>query len=136
MIKSINHDQLFLQQKAIPATKGDLAIGKDLQDTLAAHRNDCIGMAANMIASNKAIIIATIGPVNVLMYNPQIAKKQHPYQTTEGCLSLSGKRPVTRYQVITVTFRDQNWHQQSLQLTGLPAEIVQHEIDHLNGILI
>lgn len=136
MIKPINHDQNFLQQKATPATKEDLKIGTDLMDTLDAHQEECIGMAANMIGSNKAIIIASLGPLNMVMYNPQITQKLLPYQTNEGCLSLPGKRPVTRYRQIKVTFRDQNWCPRSLQLSDLAAEIVQHEIDHLNGILI
>lgn len=136
MIKPINHNQLSLQQRALPATKDDLSIGRDLQDTLQAHAAECIGMAANMIGINKAIIIASLGPVNVVMYNPQITKKQNPYQTEEGCLSLSGKRPVNRYEQITVSFYNQNWQAQSLDLSGLAAEIVQHEIDHLDGILI
>ena len=136
MIKAINHDQSFLQQRATPATKQDLNIGIDLQDTLKAHQNECIGMAANMIGVNKAVIIATLGPFNVVMYNPQITQKLIPYQTEEGCLSLQGKRPVTRYRQIKVTFYNQEWQPQSLQLSDLPAEIIQHEVDHLNGILI
>lgn len=136
MIKLINHDQTFLQQQAIPATKQDLDIGIDLQDTLTAHQTECIGMAANMIGCNKAVIIASLGPVNVVMYNPKITERQIPYQTTEGCLALPGKRTVTRYRQIRVTFRDQNWQPRSVQLSALAAEIVQHEIDHLHGILI
>ncbi|MBB1063703.1 peptide deformylase [Limosilactobacillus fastidiosus] len=136
MIKPINYDQSFLQQQAIPATKQDLNIGIDLQDTLKTHQNECIGMAANMIGINKAVIIATLGPFNVVMYNPQITQKRIPYQTEEGCLSLQGKKPVTRYRQIKVTFYNQEWQLQSLQLSDLPAEIVQHEVDHLNGILI
>lgn len=136
MIKAINHDQSFLQQRAIPATKQDLNIGIDLQDTLKAHQNECIGMAANMIGVNKAVIIATLGPFNVVMYNPQITQKLTPYQTEEECLSLQGKRPVTRYRQIKVTFYNQEWQPQFLQLSDLPAEIIQHEVDHLNGILI
>ena len=130
MIKPINHDQLLLQQKAIPATKQDLNIGVDLQDTLRAHQAECIGMAANMIGINKAVIIASLGPFDMVMYNPVIT------QTEESCLSLTGKRPTTRYKKITVKFRNQNWQLQSLQLSDLAAEIVQHELDHLEGILI
>lgn len=136
MIKPINHDQILLQQRAIPATKQDLNVGIDLKDTLNAHQAECIGMAANMIGINKAIIIASLGPINMVMYNPQITQKQEPYQATEGCLSLPGKREATRYRQIKVTFRDQDWRLQTLQLSDIAAEIVQHEIDHLNGILI
>ena len=107
MIKPINHDQILLQQRAIPATKQDLNVGIDLNDTLNAHQAECIGMAANMIGINKAIIIASLGPINMVMYNPQITQKQEPYQATEGCLSLPGKRAATRYRQIKVTFRDQ-----------------------------
>ncbi len=136
MIKPINHDQLLLQQKAIPATKQDLNIGVDLQDTLRAHQAECIGMAANMIGINKAVIIASLGPFDMVMYNPVITQKEGAYQTEEGCLSLTGKRSTTRYKKITVKFRNQNWQLQSLQLSDLAAEIVQHELDHLEGILI
>ena len=93
-------------------------------------------MAANMIGINKAVIIASLGPFDMVMYNPVITQKEGTYQTEESCLSLTGKRPTTRYKKITVKFRNQNWQLQSLQLSDLAAEIVQHELDHLEGILI
>ena len=136
MIKNINKDINILQQKSIPATRADLAIGQDLKDTLTANADRCVGMAANMIGVNKNAIIARIGPFNVVMFNPQIVAKSHPYQTTEGCLSLSGTRPTKRYKQITVKFRNQSWQVQTLELTDFAAEIIQHEIDHCNGIII
>ena len=136
MVRPIVKDVMFLGQKSVPATKEDIDIAKDLQDTLAANREHCVGMAANMIGVNKNAIIARIGPFNVVMFNPQIVAKSHPYQTAEGCLSLSGTRPTKRYKQITVNFRNQSWQMQTLELTDFAAEIVQHEIDHCNGIII
>lgn len=136
MIKPIVTNINFLSQPSSPASQGDLAIAKDLTDTIAAHRDECIGMAANMIGYHKRVIIATIGPLDLVMFNPQIIAHAKPYQTKEGCLSLTGQRPTTRYQQVTVTYFDHQWKKQRLPLTGLAAEIVQHEIDHCNGILI
>lgn len=136
MERPINHDQLFLQQKATPATQTDLTIGLDLQDTLQAHQKECVGMAANMIGVNKAIIIVSIGPLSLLMFNPKIVHQSQPYETKEGCLSLSGERPTTRYQQITVTYMNKQWQKQQQDFSGFTAEIIQHEIDHLHGILI
>ncbi|MRN07092.1 peptide deformylase [Lactobacillus sp. 0.1XD8-4] len=136
MIKPIVKDQQLLAKKAVPATKTDRPIAADLIDTLNAHQTECVGMAANMIGSNKKIIIARLGPLNVVMFNPQITAKSNPYQTEEGCLSLIGKRPTKRYQKITVKFFNQAWQPQTLSLTDFAAEIVQHELDHCNGIII
>ncbi|MBB1099780.1 peptide deformylase [Limosilactobacillus agrestis] len=136
MIKPIIEDQQLLATKSTPVTKTDLSLANDLIETLNAHQAECVGMAANMIGVNKNAIIARIGPFNVVMFNPQIITKSHPYQTTEGCLSLSGTRPTKRYKQITVKFRNQNWQVQTLELTDFAAEIVQHEIDHCNGIII
>ena len=136
MIKPINRNPLSLSQKAQPATKSDLAVGQDLQDTLAANSDRCVGMAANMIGVSKAIIIAQLGPFAVVMYNPQITAKTQPFQTKEGCLSLDGERATTRYKTITVRYQDASfiWHTQ--QFADFPAQIIQHECDHLQGILI
>ena len=136
MERPINHDQLFLQQKAKAATKADLVIGQDLQDTLQAHHRDCVGMAANMIGVNKAIIIVSVGPFNLLMFNPKIVQQSQPFPTQEGCLSLSGERRTTRYQHITVAFMNKQWQKQQQEFSGFTAEIIQHEINHLHGILI
>ncbi|GGI63714.1 peptide deformylase [Limosilactobacillus caviae] len=136
MIKPIIKDQQLLAKKSLPTTKADLSLANDLTDTLNAHQAECVGMAANMIGVNKNAIIARIGPFNIVMFNPQITAKSQPYQTTEGCLSLSGTRPTKRYKQITVQFKNRNWEEQTLKLTDFAAEIVQHEIDHCNGIII
>ena len=136
MIKPIVKDVLFLSQPSAPATRADVYIGRDLSDTLAAHAQECVGMAANMIGYKKRVIIANIGFLNLVMYNPVIVQKSGPYQTEEGCLSLSGKRPCTRWQKITVEFQDAGFVKRRQEFTGWPAQIVQHEVDHLEGILI
>lgn len=136
MKKPIIRDEFFLQQSSVAATRADLSVGQDLLDTLVANRAHCVGLAANMIGVQKRIIVINMGFINLLMFNPVIVKKAHPYQTEEGCLSLNGVRPTRRYQDITVTYFDQDWRQQSVDLTGLPAQICQHELDHLEGILI
>lgn len=136
MIKPIIKDQQLLAKESTPLTKADLPLANDLIDTLNAHQAECVGMAANMIGVNKRAIIARIGPFNIVMFNPQLIAKSHPYQTTEGCLSLNGTRLTKRYKQITVKFRNQNWQEQTLALTDFAAEIIQHEIDHCNGTII
>ena len=129
-------DVLFLGQKSIPATEEDLQVGRDLQDTLAANREACVGMAANMIGVRKNIIAVNMGFMNVAMFNPKIIKKSGRYDTEEGCLSLPGVRSCTRYQEIEVEYQDMNWKKQRQKYTGWTAQIIQHECDHLNGIII
>ena len=136
MIKDICHDVFFLSQNAIKATKEDVGIGKDLEDTLRANKDRCVGMAANMIGVNKRIIIVNIGFNNLVMFNPIIIKKEEPYTTVEGCLSLPGQRNTTRYQHIEVEYEDYSFNKKRIKLSGYFAQIVQHEIDHLEGILI
>ena len=136
MIKPICRNLQILSQKARPAGKQDIPLAKDLLETLAAHSADCVGMAANMIGAPVKIIAVSLGPVSVAMLNPRLIAKKTPYQTKEGCLSLVGQRPATRYQQIVVEYQDLNWQPQSLSLTGFAAEAVQHEIDHCNGIII
>lgn len=136
MIKPIMRDIFFLGQKSEPATKEDIQIGRDLQDTLRANREHCVGMAANMIGVKKNIIIVNMGFIDVLMFNPVIVKKDTPYETEEGCLSLEGVRPAVRFQNIEVECYDKNWKKQRQKLTGWTAQICQHEIDHLEGIII
>ena len=136
MIRPIVRDTFFLGQRSEPAVKEDLSVGTDLQDTLQANRDRCVGMAANMIGVKKRIIIVNIGLTDIVMFNPVIRKKSDPYQTEEGCLSLDGVRKTTRYQNIEVEYLDKNWKKQTLKLTGWPAQICQHEIDHCEGILI
>ena len=136
MIKEIMRDPFFLAQKSAPATKDDLQVGRDLMDTLKAHREGCVGMAANMIGIKKNIIIVNMGFVDVVMFNPVITSKSGPYQTEEGCLSLVGVRKTTRYQDIEVEYYDFAWKKQKQKLSGWTAQIAQHEIDHCNGIII
>lgn len=136
MIKSINKDLQSLKVKSQPANLNDIQVAKDLLDTLTAHQADCVGLAANMIGIHKRIIAVSLDLVNIAMLNPEITKKSHLYQTNEGCLSLSGTRLTNRYQQITVRYLDLNGKPQSLNLTDFAAEIVQHEIDHCNGIII
>ena len=136
MIKPIVRDIFFLSQKSEEALKEDMPIGQDLQDTLQANRERCVGMTANMIGIRKRIIIVNIGFVNVVMYNPVILKKDMPYETEEGCLSLDGVRKTTRYQNIEVEYQDSTWKKHRQQYSGWTAQIIQHEMDHLDGIII
>ena len=136
MIKPIVKDVLFLGQKSGPAVKADLSLAKDLQDTLAANRERCVGMAANMIGVKKRAIIVSMGLISVVMFNPVITKKDGPYGAEEGCLSLTGVRKTTRYEAITLEYIDVEWKRQRRTFTGWTAQIIQHEVDHLEGILI
>lgn len=136
MIRPINHDQLTLAQPSRPATKADLDIATDLKDTLTANADRCVGMAANMIGVNVRIIIAATGPLQLILINPQITAQQHPYTAQEGCLSLNGEQSTKRFKTITVHYRDAQWQAHTQTFTGFLAQIIQHEIDHCNGILI
>ena len=136
MIKPIVRDVFFLGQKSDPATKQDLSVGQDLQDTLTANRDRCVGMAANMIGVKKRIIIVNIGFMNLVMYNPVILKKDTPYETEEGCLSLEGVRKTTRYQNIEVEYLDSGWKKHRNSFSGWTAQIILHEMDHLEGVII
>lgn len=136
MIRPIMKDIFFLRQKSEPATKEDLPVGIDLQDTLQANRAGCVGMAANMIGVKKRVIIVNMGFLDVVMFNPVLLKKDTPYETEEGCLSLEGVRKTMRYENIEVEYYDMNWKKQHLKLSGWSAQICQHELDHLEGILI
>lgn len=136
MIRDICHDVFFLSQKAVKATKTDIGIGKDLEDTLKANKDRCVGMAANMIGVNKRIIIVNIGFNNIVMFNPVIVAKDGPYNTVEGCLSLPGQRNTIRYQHIEIEYEDYSFTKKRIKLSGYFAQIAQHEIDHLEGILI
>lgn len=129
-------DILFLQQQSQEASQADLSIGKDLQDTLRAHQDACVGLAANMIGVQKRIIIVSLGFGHLVMYNPVLISKAKPYQTTESCLSLVGSRPTTRYEEIVVGYRNQDWQEVVMPFTGFTAQIIQHELDHLEGIII
>ena len=136
MERSIIRDVLFLRQKAQTATRADLAVGRDLTDTLRANADRCVGMAANMIGINKRVIVVAVGFGSMVMYNPVIVKQSGPYEAEEGCLSLTGTRKATRWQTIEVEYRDGDWTRQRRTFTGRVAQIIQHEVDHTNGILI
>lgn len=136
MVKQIVRDVFFLGQKSETAIKADIPVGIDLQDTLKANRERCVGMAANMIGVKKNVIIVNMGFIDVVMFNPVITKQDTPYQTEEGCLSLDGVRPTTRYENIEVEYMDMNWKKQKMKLSGWTAQICQHEIDHLSGRII
>ena len=136
MIRPIVKDVFFIGQKSEPATRQDLSVGQDLMDTLQENRERCVGMAGNMIGVRKRIIIVNMGIMNVVMYNPVIVKKDTPYETEEGCLSLTGVRKTTRYQNIEVEYRDGGWKKHRQKYSGWTAQIIQHECDHLEGIII
>lgn len=137
MIRTICRDMFFLGLKADTATKEDLPIAADLLETLKANADRCVGMAANMIGCKKHIIAVFAGKGQYLvMLNAQITKASGKYETTEGCLSLDGERPCTRYQNITVKYQDTRMRNKTQTFTGRTAQIIQHEIDHTNGILI
>ena len=137
MVKELIHDPIELGIKSAPAAKSDLAVGTDLADTLRAHREECVGMAANMIGVKKRIIAFDNGLVCMVMYNPVILKKSEPYQAREGCVSLlGGPRPCKRYKNISVRWQDAAFVTRTATFTGWTAQIIQHEIDHCDGILI
>jgi peptide deformylase len=136
MVKPIVRDMFFLGQKSETATKADAQVAIDLKDTLAAHRAGCVGMAANMIGYKKRTIIVSMGIVDLVMNNPVIISKSGEYEAEEGCLSLEGTRKTTRYRDIEVEYEDTSFKKQKQKFTGFPAQIVQHEMDHLEGIII
>lgn len=114
----------------------DAQVGQDLLDTLEAHRHECVGMAANMIGVRKRIIVAVEGTRSLLMYNPEVLEGTDAYETEEGCLSLPGTRPCTRFRTIRVRYLDERGHERTGSFSGYMAQIIQHEVDHTNGILI
>ncbi|CAH1205378.1 Peptide deformylase 1 [Paenibacillus auburnensis] len=136
MIRPICKDMNILSQRSAPATREDMQVVDDLLDTLRANEDRCVGMAANMIGVNKRIIVFSIGPMNIPMINPVITKRTGPYETEEGCLSLEGVRQTLRYQSIEIEFFDRNFKQHKQVFTGLTAQIIQHEVDHCEGIII
>ena len=136
MVREVVHDVLFLGQKSESATQEDKQIAIDLLDTLKAHEEGCVGMAANMIGVKKRIIAVNMGFMNVAMFNPVIVKKSGAFETEEGCLSLIGVRKTTRYEEIEVEYEDMNFTKQHQKFSGWTAQIIQHECDHLEGIII
>lgn len=136
MIREICKDVIFLAQKAEPATPEDLPVAADLLETLEYHKDGCVGMAANMIGVNKRIIAFDNEGKYQVMFNPEILRKSGPYDTEEGCLSLTGVRPVKRWKTIKVQWQNEKFQQRIKNFTGWTAEIIQHEIDHCEGIII
>ena len=136
MIREICRDETFLAQKAASATADDLATAQDLLDTLTAHKDGCVGMAANMIGVCKRIIAFDNEGTYMVMFNPVIVRQSGPYEAQEGCLSLSGVRKTKRFQTIKVQWQNEKFQTRLKTFTGWTAEIIQHEIDHCEGILI
>ena len=136
MIRPVVRDVFFLRQRSEPADEGDRAVGRDLRDTLRANRDRCVGMAANMIGVGKRVIIVNVAFADVVMYNPVLLSKDTPYEAEEGCLSLDGVRRTTRYRNIEIEYRDAAWQKRKQKYSGWIAQIIQHELDHLEGVLI
>lgn len=137
MVREIVRDTVVLMKKSKPAVKADIGIAKDLLDTLTANSDRCVGLAANMIGEHKNIIAVQMGMVPVVMLNPKmISHSAESYETEEGCLSLSGVRKTKRWQEIEVTYDDMLMKRHRNRYTGFTAEIIQHEMDHCNGIII
>ena len=137
MVRELIHDPILLARKSAPATRDDLQIGQDLLDTLLAHRDSCVGMAANMIGQFKRIIVFDNEGTPMLMFNPEIIKASEEFETEEGCLSLlGGPRKTKRYKKIKVQYQTRDFQTRLKTFSGWTAQIIQHEIDHCNGILI
>ena len=136
MIQPIMKDPIFLAQKSVPATKEDLQVAQDLLDTLTAHKDGCVGMAANMIGVSKRIIAFDNEGKYMVMFNLEIVKRSEPYEAEEGCLSLSGTRKAKRYRSIKVQYQNEQFQTRLKTFTGWTAQIIQHEINHCNGVLI
>lgn len=136
MVREICKDTEFLAQKAQPATIEDISVAADLLETLQAHHEECVGMAANMIGVNKRIIAFECDGEYMVMFNPQIIKKSDRYEIKEGCLSLSGMRTATRWKSIKVQYQNEQFQTRFKTFTGWTAQIIQHEIDHCEGVLI
>ena len=136
MIREICRDETFLAQKAAPATADDLATAQDLLDTLTAHKDGCVGMAANMIGVCKRIIAFDNEGTYMVMFNPVIVRQSGPYEAEEGCLSLTGVRKTKRFQTVKVQWQNEKFQTRLKTFTGWTAEIIQHEIDHCEGVLI
>ncbi|QBE99713.1 peptide deformylase [Blautia producta] len=136
MVRTVVRDTFFLSQKSEPAGRDDDEVVRDLLDTLQANRERCVGMAANMIGIKKRIIVVSTGEADLAMLNPVIIKKSMPYDTEEGCLSLEGSRKTRRYETIEVEYRDRDFKRCRQRFKGWTAQIIQHEIDHCDGIVI
>ncbi len=136
MERPIVKDPIFLAQKSAPATEADAETARDLLDTLAAHRDGCVGMAANMIGVSRRIIVFDDAGTPTVLFNPEIVRREGPYEAEEGCLSLPGTRKAKRYRSIKVQYQNEQFQTRLKTYTGFTAQIIQHEIDHCNGVLI
>ena len=136
MVREIMKDTVFLSQKAEPAIHEDISVGQDLLETLEAHKDGCVGMAANMIGVNKRIIAFDNDGKYMVMFNPEIVRKSGPYEAHEGCLSLPGPRTAKRWKSIKVQYQTENFQTRFKTFAGWTAQIIQHEVDHCEGILI
>lgn len=136
MIRPIVKDVIFLGQKSVPATKADISVAQDLLDTLQSHADRCVGMAANMIGIAKCIIAFHNQVGYTVMFNPEVIHGSEPYETEEGCLSLVGTRKTQRFRSVEVKYRDIHFRARQQTFTDFTAQVIQHEIDHLNGIII
>ena len=136
MVREIMRDEAFLAQKEEQATRSDLPVAQDLLDTLEANKERCVGMAANMIGVNKRIIVFDNEGTYMVMFNPEIIKRSDPYQAEEGCLSLDGTRPAKRWRSIKVRYQNEKFQERFKTFTGWTAQIIQHEVDHCEGIII
>ena len=136
MVRDIMKDEVFLAQKAEPATQADLEIARDLLETLETHKEGCVGMAANMIGVNRRIIAFDNEGEYMVMFNPEIIRKSEPYETQEGCLSLTGIRKTKRWKSIKVQYQNEKFQTRLKTFSGWTAQIIQHEIDHCEGIVI
>ena len=136
MVRPIMKDPIFLAQPSVPATAEDLEVAQDLLETLIAHKEGCVGMAANMIGVSKRIIAFDCDGTYMVMFNPEIIKKAEPYEAQEGCLSLDGIRTAKRWKSIKVQYQNEKFQTRFKTFTGWTAQIIQHEVDHCEGILI
>ena len=136
MVRNIVRDESFLSQPSVSASEEDIPIAADLLETLSAHRDRCVGMAANMIGERKRVITFDNQGTYMVMYNPEIVRKKDPYETEEGCLSLDGVRRTKRWKSVKVRYQNEQFQVRFKTFTGWTAQIIQHEIDHCNGILI
>ena len=136
MIREIVHDPIFLARPSSPATQEDIPVADDLLETLQANREQCVGMAANMIGVSKRIIVFRDGDRDREMFNPEILTQKGPFEGEEGCLSLPGTRKTTRYRTIKVRWQNRQFQTRIQKFTGWTAQIIQHELDHCNGVLI
>lgn len=136
MVRPICRDVAVLSRKSAPAARADLPVADDLLDTLRAHAAECVGMAANMIGVNKRVIAVNTGFLFLVLFNPEITKGDGSYEAQEGCLSLPGVRKVRRWRTVTVRYQDRSFTWRTQTFTGFAAQVIQHEIDHCNGILV